>query len=58
MDPAEQLRMMNRLKHAALPRWRRLPWLVVVAVPLAFAFWAMQFAVGWRLIDALMPIFD
>jgi Na+/melibiose symporter-like transporter len=54
MDPAEQLRRENQRKHAALPWWRRWPWLLVVAIVLALLFWAVQFATGWRLLTSIV----
>jgi Na+/melibiose symporter-like transporter len=54
MDPEEQLRRENQRKHAALPWWRRLPWLLMLAVPLALLMWAIQLAPGWRLLAPLI----
>jgi Na+/melibiose symporter-like transporter len=42
MEPAERLLHENRRKFAALPWWRRFPWLLLLAVPFAVLFWALQ----------------
>jgi hypothetical protein len=42
MDEAERLRAANRARHAALPWWRRFPWWLVAALPLAALLWWVQ----------------
>jgi membrane protein YdbS with pleckstrin-like domain len=54
MEPAERLLHENRRKFAALPWWRRFPWLLLLAVPFAVLFWALQLLTGWRLIAPLV----
>ena len=47
------MRLANQIRRSALPWWRRVPWWMIVAIPVAAGLWLIILAPAWRLVATL-----